>query len=90
MSDRDNIFETYLFDKTPYTSPDLFDNIQLESLTKRQFVFSEETHIFSSNFTNTVRFGVNREYANNDQSVKAINPLSGNPSPGAVPGKTYL
>ena len=87
LSDRDNLFGTYLFDKTPYTSPDLFDNIQLESLTKRQFGVLEETHIFSSNFTNSVRFGVNREYANNDQSVKAINPLSGDPSLGAVPGK---
>jgi hypothetical protein len=87
LSDRDNLFGTYLFDKTPYTSPDLFDNIQLESLTKRQFFVLEETHIFSSNFTNSVRFGVNREYANNDQSVKALNPLSGDPSLGAVPGK---
>src|SRR6266700_6765774 len=87
LSDRDNLFGTYLYDKTPYTSPDLFDNIQLESLTKRQFFVLEQTHIFSSNFTNSVRFGVNREYANNDQSVKAINPLSGNPTLGAVPGK---
>jgi outer membrane receptor protein involved in Fe transport len=87
LSDRDNLFGTYLYDKTPYSSPDLFDNIQLESLTKRQFAVLEETHIFSSNFTNSVRVGVNREYANNDQSVKAINPLSGDPTLGAVPGK---
>src|SRR4029077_17574075 len=63
------------------------NNIQLESLTKRQFGVLEETHVFSSNMTNTVRFGVNREYANNDQSVKALNPLSGDPNLGAVPGK---
>lgn len=87
LAEKDNLFGTYLFDKTPYTSPDTFDNIQLESLTKRQFGVLEETHIFSSNLTNTVRFGVNREYANNDQSVKALNPLSGDPSLGAVPGK---
>jgi hypothetical protein len=87
LSNRDNLFGTYLFDRTPYTSPDLFDNIQLESLTKRQFGVLEETHTFSSGFANTVRFGVNREYANNDQSVKALNPLSGDPSLGAVPGK---
>ena len=87
LSEKDNLFGTYLFDKTPYTSPDLFDNIQLESLTKRQFFALEETHIFSSHMTNSVRVGVNREYANNDQSVKALNPLSGDPSLGAVPGK---
>jgi outer membrane receptor protein involved in Fe transport len=87
LSDNDNLFGTYLYDNTPYNSPDLFDNIQLESLTRRQFGALEETHIFSSTFTNSVRVGVNREYANNDQSVKAINPLSGDPSLGAVPGK---
>jgi outer membrane receptor protein involved in Fe transport len=87
LSEKNNLFGTYLYDKTPYTSPDLFNNIQLESLTKRQFFVLEETHIFSSTFTNSVRVGVNREYANNDQSVKAINPLSGDPSLGAVPGK---
>jgi outer membrane receptor protein involved in Fe transport len=87
LSEKDNLFGTYLYDKTPYTSPDLFDNIQLESLTKRQFFVLEETHIFSSNMTNSIRLGVNREYANNDQSVKALNPLSGDPNLGAVPGK---
>jgi outer membrane receptor protein involved in Fe transport len=87
LSQKDNLFGTYLYDKTPYTSPDLFDNIQLESLTKRQFFVLEETHVFSSNMTNSVRLGVNREYANNDQSVKALNPLSGDPTLGAVPGK---
>jgi outer membrane receptor protein involved in Fe transport len=87
LAEKDNLFGTYLYDKTPYTSPDTFNNIQLESLTKRQFGVLEETHIFSSNMTNTVRLGVNREYANNDQSVKALNPLSGDPNLGAVPGK---
>jgi outer membrane receptor protein involved in Fe transport len=87
LSEKDNLFGTYLFDKTPYTSPDLFDNIQLESLTKRQFFVLEETHVFNSHMTNSVRLGVNREYANNDQSVKALNPLSGDPTLGAVPGK---
>jgi outer membrane receptor protein involved in Fe transport len=87
LSEKDNLFGTYLFDKTPYSSPDLFGNIQLESLTKRQFFVMEETHVFSSHMTNSVRLGINREYANNDQSVKAINPLSGDPSLGAVPGK---
>ena len=87
LSDKDNIFGTYLFDQTPYTSPDAFGNIQLESLTKRQFFVLEETHVFSSHMTNSVRFGINRELANNDQSVKAINPLTGDPSIGAVPGR---
>jgi hypothetical protein len=87
FSDKDSIFGTYLFDKTPYTSPDAFGNIQLESLTKRQFLVLEETHVFSSHMTNSVRVGLNREYVNNDQSVKALNPLSGDSALGAVPGR---
>ena len=87
LSDKDSIFGTYLFDQTPYTSPDAFGNIQLESLTKRQFFVLEETHVFSSHMTNSVRVGINREYVNNDQSVKALNPLSGDQSLGAVPGR---
>jgi hypothetical protein len=87
LSDEDSLFGTYQYDRTPYTDPDVFDNILLGSLTKRQNFSVEETHSFGSHLTNSVRFGVNRELANNDQSVQAINPLSGDPTLGAVPGK---
>jgi hypothetical protein len=87
LSDKDSLFGTYLYDNTPYNSPDPFDNILLESLTRRQFGVLEENHIFSSHMTNAVRFGVNREFVNNDLSQTALNPLSGDLSLGAVPGK---
>jgi len=48
LSDKDSLFGTYLYDNTPYNSPDPFDNILLESLTRRQFGVLEENHIFSS------------------------------------------
>lgn len=87
LSESDSLFGTYLYDSTPYSSPDTFNNILLESLTRRQFGVFEENHIFNSHMTNAVRFGVNREFVNNDISAKALNPLSGDPTLGAVPGK---
>jgi hypothetical protein len=87
FSDRDSLFGTYLFDKTPYTSPDSFNNVQLQSLTKRQIFVLEESHIFNPTFVNSLRVGINRDFVNNDLGIKAINPLAGDPSLGAVPGR---
>jgi hypothetical protein len=87
FSDRDSLFGTYLFDKTPYTAPDSFNNLQIGSLTKRQLFVLEESHNFGPSLVNSLRLGINREFVNNEQSVKAINPLSADPSLGAVPGR---
>src|SRR5712672_941609 len=61
FSDKDSLFGTYLFDKTPYSSPDSFSNVELNTLSSRQIVAVEETHSFTSNFVNAVRFGFNHE-----------------------------
>jgi Carboxypeptidase regulatory-like domain/TonB-dependent Receptor Plug Domain/TonB dependent receptor len=87
FSDKDSLFGTYLFDQTPYTSPDSYNNLLIGSLTKRQIFVLEESHNFGPSSVNSVRLGINREFVNNEQSVKAINPLSGDPSLGAVPGR---
>jgi hypothetical protein len=87
FSDRDGLFGTYLFDKTPYTAPDSFNNLQIGSLTKRQIFVLEETHNFGPSSVNSLRLGINRDYVNNEESVKAINPLSADLSLGAVPGR---
>jgi hypothetical protein len=47
----------------------------------------EETHIFSPTLVNTVRAGVNREYAANNKSFSAINPAAADLSLGAQPGQ---
>ncbi len=73
FSDKDGLFGTYLFDRTPYSSPDSFGNVQLNTLSSRQIVAAEETHSFTPNFVNAVRFGYNHEFVNNDASVGAIN-----------------
>jgi outer membrane receptor protein involved in Fe transport len=87
FSDRDSLFGTYLYDKTPYSSPDSFGNVGLSTLSARQIVAIEETHGFTPTFVNAVRFGYNHERVDNDASVKAINPSAADTSLGAFPGR---
>jgi hypothetical protein len=74
FSNKDSLFGTYMFDRTPYSSPDGLDNVEFETLTARQFLSVEETHIVSPSFANSIRIGGNHEAVNNNESIKAINP----------------
>jgi hypothetical protein len=87
FSDKDSMFATYLYDNTPYTTPDAFGNVLLGSSTFRQIVVLEENHIFSSALVNSIRFGFNRARVDNDKSVQPINPLAADPTEAAVPGR---
>src|SRR2546426_3021140 len=73
VSNNDSLFGTYMFDKTPYSSPDGLNNVEFTTLTSRQFAALEETHIFSPGFANSIRIGGNHEAVNNNESLKAIN-----------------
>jgi hypothetical protein len=74
FSDRDSLFGSYMYDRTPYSSPDGMNNVEFQTLTARQFTSIEETHIFSPSFANSIRIGGNHESVNNNQSIKALNP----------------
>jgi hypothetical protein len=74
FSNNDSLFGTYMYDKTPYSSPDGLNNVRFTTLTARQFVAIEETHLFTPRFANSVRIGGNHETVDNNQSLKAINP----------------
>lgn len=74
FSDKDSLFGTYMFDRTPYSSPDGLNNVEFDTLTSRQFLAIEETHLFTPSFANSIRIGGNHEAVNNNQSLKAINP----------------
>jgi Carboxypeptidase regulatory-like domain/TonB-dependent Receptor Plug Domain/TonB dependent receptor len=87
FSDRDSLFGTYLYDRTPYTSPDGFGNVGLSTLSSRQIVAVEETHSFTPAVVNALRFGYNHEHVDNDASVTAINPAAKDPSLGAFAGR---
>jgi hypothetical protein len=74
FSEKDSLFGTYMFDRTPYSAPDGLNNVEFQTLTSRQFASIEETHIFSPSFANSFRIGGNHEAVDNNQSLKAINP----------------
>ncbi|HEX8878404.1 MAG TPA: TonB-dependent receptor [Candidatus Acidoferrum sp.] len=87
FSEKDSLFGTYLFDRTPYSSPDPFGNVLLGSLTSRQIVAAEENHSFTPTFVNAVRFGYNHESVNNNQSLSAMNSAASDPSLAAFSGR---
>ena len=88
FTDKDSVFGTYMFDRTPYSSPDSFNNVLLGSLTARQIVAVEETHTFSPSVVNAVRFGFNHAIVNNNQSLSAINSHASDLTLGSFPGRT--
>src|SRR5579864_3286994 len=61
FTERDSLFGTYMYDKTPYSSPDGLDNVEFSTQTARQFLAIEETHIFTPKLANSVRIGGNHE-----------------------------
>ena len=74
FSEKDSLAGTYMYDRTPYSSPDGLNNVGFTTLTARQFLSIEETHLFSPRFANSIRIGGNHEGVDNNQSLKAINP----------------
>ena len=88
FSDKDRLFGTYMYDKTPYSSPDGLNNVEFATSTARQIAAIEETHLFTPNLANSLRFGYNHEIVANNQSQKAINPDAARLDLG-VPGPSF-
>jgi len=86
FSDKDSVFATYMFDRTPFTSDEPLGVVLLGSQTKRQIAAVEETHTFNPSFVNTVRLGYNRALVDNNNPMKALNPAAGDHSLAAIPG----
>src|SRR4029077_2782053 len=87
FSQKDSIFATYMFDRTPFNSDEPLGAVLLQALTKRQIVAVEETHTFSPSLVNTVRLGYNRDLVNNNQPVKALIPAAADHSLAMIPGQ---
>jgi Carboxypeptidase regulatory-like domain/TonB dependent receptor-like, beta-barrel/TonB-dependent Receptor Plug Domain len=87
FSDKDSLFGTYMFDRTPYSSPDSMGNVLLGSKSSRQIVAVEETHSFAPALVNAVRFGYNHESVDNNTSVSAINSAAADTSLAAFAGR---
>jgi Carboxypeptidase regulatory-like domain/TonB dependent receptor/TonB-dependent Receptor Plug Domain len=88
FSDKDSLFVTTVWDRTPYSTPDGLNNVLLGDFTKDQMYIVEWTHSFKPNFVNAARFGFNRQRADVDYGVSAINPAAADTTLGANPGRT--
>ncbi len=85
ISEKDSLAATYLRDFTPFSTPDGFNAVLINSKTNRQIVSLEETHIFTPKLVNSARFGFSREWELNDKGVAAINPRAADSSLRAIP-----
>jgi hypothetical protein len=85
FSDKDSVFGSYEYDPATATQPDPTNNVLIGNSTGRSLIAIEETHIFNGQLINSGRFGYNRSVHTN-RGVRAINPLSADPSLGESPG----
>ncbi len=88
FSDKDNLAGGYMYDNSPSSQNDEFNNKLIFTKTRRQLVSLEENHVFRSSLMNSFRLGYHREYAAAPSGSKAINPLAADTSLGYVPGDT--
>src|ERR1700676_279348 len=88
FSEKDNLAGSYMYDNSPSSQNDEFNNKLIFTKTRRQLVSLEENHSFRSSLMNSIRLGYHREYAAAPAGSKAINPLAADTSLGYVPGDT--
>jgi hypothetical protein len=88
FSEKDNLAGSYMYDNSPSSQNDEFNNKLIFTKTRRQLVSFEENHAFRSSLLNSFRLGYHREYAAAPSGSKAINPLAADTSLGYVPGDT--
>ena len=83
----DSLFGTYIFDNGKTEGPDSFNNNIIGTLSRRQAVVLEETHLFGAHMGNTTRLGFSRVVSQAAKSLKAINPLAADTSLGFLPSR---
>jgi hypothetical protein len=88
FSEKDNLAGSYMYDNSPSSQNDEFNNKLIFTKTRRQLVSLEGNHVFRSSLMNSFRLGYHREYAAAPSGSKAINSLAAETSLGYVPGDT--
>ncbi|HEY6332981.1 MAG TPA: TonB-dependent receptor, partial [Blastocatellia bacterium] len=88
FSDKDSLAGSYMYDNSPSSQNDEFNNKLIFTKTRRQLISLEENHVIRSSLMNSFRLGYHREYAAAPSGSKAINPLAADISLGYVPGDT--
>ena len=87
FSAKDSLFATYMYDNASFTFPDSLNAVLYGHHTNRHIAVLGEDHVFSPSLVNFVRGGFNRAAVSDLESVGAINPLAGDPTLGAIPGR---
>ncbi len=87
ISDKDSIDGFYFYDKSPQITPDNFLLSTSETVSSRQMVGLEETHIFSTSLVNTFRAGYNRSVGLVGQPGTALQTIASNTSLGVGSGR---
>jgi Carboxypeptidase regulatory-like domain/TonB-dependent Receptor Plug Domain len=88
FSAKDQLFGTYMYDSSPLSQNDEFNNKIIYARTRRQIVTVQENHIFSPSFLNSFRLGFNRSFGASPLSATAVNPLAADTTLGFAPGNT--
>jgi hypothetical protein len=88
ISDHDSLAGGYMYDNSPSSQNDEFNNKLIFTKTRRQLVSIEENHVFQSSLMNSFRLGYHREFAAAPSGTKAVNPIAADTSLGYVPGDT--
>jgi len=88
FSDKDNLSGSYMFDNSPSSQNDEFNNKLLLNRARRQLVTIEENHVFSASLGNSFRFGYSRVFAAAPAGSKAINPKAADTSLSFLSGQT--
>jgi hypothetical protein len=86
ISDKDSLFATYMYDDSPFSTPDGFDTTAIINQVTRHIAALEWTHTFTPALLNTARVGYNRNAVINYKTVGAINPAAADPSLSMMPG----
>jgi len=86
ISDKDSLFATYLRDNSSFNTPEVFGDAQQGFNSYRQAIIVEETHIFSTSVTNTVRGGLDRTENLGGNTPTVNNSIMSNPALGELPG----
>ncbi len=87
ISNSDNLFGTYLYDKGQISNPDAYDIKNVGNKSSRTTLALEESHIISPSMLNTARFGFNRDSVIAFTTLSAINPAAANTAFGFNPGE---
>jgi hypothetical protein len=86
VSEKNSLSGSYIFDNTPYSSPDPMNVTLKGHHIRRQSGVLEETHLFSPTLLNSFHIGLSRVVADINSNRGPIVPLSTDKSLAAIPG----